>query len=143
MQTVVGGVVGFYKFSYEEGKEIAQGSIKIMFSIDASCQCDVTVVILNIFGARAGVTGERIVHNIRKLYDFNESVIEAYFSAYCDDINQWIVVYEKFDSYFDGESQNAISRICEEADRLSLTDFCREKLRCIQRANHLTVYCLE
>jgi hypothetical protein len=29
MQVVVGGVVRSYKFSYEEGKEIAQGSMKI------------------------------------------------------------------------------------------------------------------
>jgi hypothetical protein len=132
-QAVVGGVVRSYKFSYEEGKEIAQGSMKIMFSTDASCECDVTVVILNDSEAHAGVTGERIVHNTRKLSDFNESIIEAYFSAYCDDISKWIVVYEKFDSYFHDESQNAIPRICEEADRSSLTDFWRENLRSLVR----------
>jgi hypothetical protein len=72
VQAVVGGVVKSYKFSYKEEKKIAQSSMKIIFSTYAYCQYDVTVVILTISKARAGVTGEKMVHSTRKLYDFNE-----------------------------------------------------------------------
>ncbi|XP_037438369.1 uncharacterized protein LOC119306169 [Triticum dicoccoides] len=97
---IVGGFVRSFKFEYIRGRTIAQGTMRIEDGSGDFDEVDVTAVILKPDEAEDGVVAQRIVEETQKLADYSHAIVEAYFSAYCEQIKRWVVVYEKFDGYF-------------------------------------------
>jgi hypothetical protein len=98
MQEVVGGQVRAYFFNHVAGRDISQGYMMIDFG-DGFVKHPVTVVILG-QEQEHGIAGARIVAETSKISGFSDWVQAAYFSTFCTNIDQHIVVYEQFVEHF-------------------------------------------
>ena len=131
MQDVVGGFVKSYCFNYIPNEGIAQGKMWAEFG-NRKEERHVTVVIL---GVKDQAIGARIIEKTMKICEFSDSVVDVYFTTYCDQINRQIVVYEKFTmfkfvkpSFFEDEKKNKLTPLWVKKIRYCYMLLCKNKL---------------
>lgn len=124
MQVTVGGLVRSYRFRYTPDEFISRGTMAVQFD-SATHNFSATMVILG-GSENDAMIAERIVAETHKISDCSDAVVEAYFSAYCDTIDRYIVVYEPFETAFNPPAESFLTE-----DSLNLSVFWRDQLRCV------------
>jgi hypothetical protein len=124
MQVIVGGLVRSYTFQYAPNKHAIRGTMTVQFD-SAHYDFEATMVILG-GSPDDAIAAQRIVADTQKISDCSDAVVEAYFSAYCNAISRYIVVYEPFEE----ERFNPPARFLT-VDKSNLSDFWRDQVRCV------------
>ena len=129
MQTTTRGYVRSYRFHYDPTQPIAQGTMTIESNgTPQQHKHDITILFLSDKEACNGETGERMVTETQKLAYCPDSVVEAYFSAYCEAIGPWVMVYERFDRFF-SSNDDTLQPFFADLEKLELMIFWRATIR--------------
>lgn len=101
-QEVVGSYIQRYEFDHEEGATICHGFVTMESGNDFS-KCEATFYILATDESAEDVA-RRISGRTDKVTAASNAVAKIYLVAPCQNLNTWVIGYEKFDGFLSADT---------------------------------------